>query len=446
MNLFSKLKKLDSESKHFKIGLIGAGKFATMYLAQIKKTPGIKLVAIADIQPDIAKENLKRVDWSEEEFSCSSIEEAIKKNKTFITEDYRKLIDHDDIQIIVEATGNPIVAVEHAIASFESNKHVVMVTVEADAFCGPLLAKKAYEKNVIYSLAYGDQPALICDLVDWARTSGFKVTSAGRGHKWLPHFKYSTPETVWGYYGLTDDVAKKGGLNPKMFNSFLDGSKPAIESVAVCNATGLHAPKGGLTFPSGSIDDIPSLMKPKSSGGVLDSEGLVEVVSSMDQVTQKPINYDIRYGVWVVFEGDIEYIKRCFHEYGVKTDDTGKYACLYKRWHLIGLEVGISVASIATRHESTGCPYVFNADVSAVAKKNLTQGEVLDGEGGYTVVGSLVQAKDSISNKYLPLGLAHGWKLKRNINKDQFITWNDIEFDSSNIAVKTRKEMEVTFS
>ena len=187
-------------------------------------------------------------------------------------------------------------------------------------------------------------------------------------------------------------------------------------------------------------------MKPKSSGGVLDSEGLVEVVSSMDQVTQKPINYDIRYGVWVVFEGDIEYIKRCFHEYGVKTDDTGKYACLYKRWHLIGLEVGISVASIATRHESTGCPYVFNADVSAVAKKNLTQGEVLDGEGGYTVVGSLVQAKDSISNKYLPLGLAHGWKLKRNINKDQFITWNDVEFDSSNIAVKTRKEMEVTFS
>jgi len=446
MNLFSKLKKLDSESKHVKIGLIGAGKFATMYLAQIKKTPGIKLVAIADIQPDIAKENLKRVDWSEEEFSCSSIEEAIKNNKTFITEDYRKLIDHDDIQIIVEATGNPIVAVEHAIASFESNKHVVMVTVEADAFCGPLLAKKAHEKNVIYSLAYGDQPALICDLVDWARTSGFKVTSAGRGHKWLPHFKYSTPETVWGYYGLTDDVAKKGGLNPKMFNSFLDGSKPAIESVAVCNATGLHAPKGGLTFPSGSIDDIPSLMKPKSFGGVLDSEGLVEVVSSLDQVTQKPINYDIRFGVWVVFEGDIEYIKRCFHEYGVKTDDTGKYACLYKRWHLIGLEVGISVASIATRHESTGCPYVFNADVSAVAKKNLTQGEVLDGEGGYTVVGTLVQAKDSISNKYLPLGLAHGWKLKRNINKDQFITWDDIEFDSSNIAVRARKEMEVTFS
>lgn len=445
MNLFSKLKKLDSESKHVKIGLIGAGKFATMYLAQIKKTPGIKLIAIADINPDIAKENLKRVDWSEEEFSCGSIEEAIRSDKTFITEDYKKLIDHDDIKIIIEATGNPIVAVEHAIAAFESNKHVVMVTVEADAFCGPLLAKKAYEKNVIYSLAYGDQPALICDLVDWARTSGFKVTSAGRGHKWLPHFKYSTPETVWGYYGLTDEVAKKGGLNPKMFNSFLDGSKPAIESVAVCNATGLNAPKGGLTFPSGSIDDIPSLMKPKSSGGVLDSDGLVEVVSSLDQVTQKPINYDIRYGVWVVFEGDIEYIKRCFHEYGVKTDDTGNYACLYKRWHLIGLEVGISVASIATRNESTGCPYVFNADVSAVAKKNLTQGEVLDGEGGYTVVGSLVQAKESISNKYLPLGLAHGWKLKRNVNKDQFIKWNDIEFDPANIAVKTRKEMEVDF-
>jgi predicted homoserine dehydrogenase-like protein len=149
-------------------------------------------------------------------------------------------------------------AVEHVLEAFRHGKHVVMVTVEADCFCGPLLAKKAAEAGVVYSLAYGDQPALICDLVDWARAAGFPVVAAGRGHKWLPHFAQSTPETVWGYYGLTPEQARLGGLNPKMFNSFLDGSKPAIETSAVCNATGLTPAPGGLAYPAGSVDEIPT--------------------------------------------------------------------------------------------------------------------------------------------------------------------------------------------
>ena len=172
---------------------------------------------------------------------------------------------------------------------------------------------------MIYSLAYGDQPALICDLVDWARAAGFNVVAAGRGHKWLPHFAQSTPETVWGYYGLTPEQARVGGLNPKMFNSFLDGSKPAIESTAVCNATGLTPAPDGLAFPPASIDDLPSVMRPKEEGGQLHHKGQVEVVSSL-RARRKPIAYDIRFGVWVVFEGDTEYIRRCFTEYGVRTD------------------------------------------------------------------------------------------------------------------------------
>ena len=96
-------------------------------------------------------------------------------------------------------------AVDHCLEAFAQHKHVVNVTVEADAFCGPLLARRAAEAGVVYSLAYGDQPALICDLVDWARTCGFSVVAAGRGHKWLPHFAQSTPDTVWGHYGLTPE-------------------------------------------------------------------------------------------------------------------------------------------------------------------------------------------------------------------------------------------------
>jgi predicted homoserine dehydrogenase-like protein len=350
-------------------------------------------------------------------------------------------VAHPAIDIVIESTGNPPAAVEHALAAFRNGKHVVMVTVEADAFCGPLLARKAAEAGVIYSLAYGDQPALICELVDWARTAGFPVVAAGRGHKWLPHYSQSTPDTVWGYYGLTPEQAQAGGLNPKMFNSFLDGSKPAIETSAVCNATGLTPAPEGLLYPPASIDQIPALMKPRAEGGVLHHKGQVEVVSSLEQ-DGKPIAYDIRFGVFVVFEGESEYIRRCFMEYGVKTDPTSRYACMYKRWHLIGLEVGISVASVGLRREPTGCATGWRADAVATAKRDLKAGELLDGEGGYTVVGRLMPAETSLAQACLPLGLAHGWKLLRPVAAGQPLRWSDVAFDENSTAVRVRREME----
>ena len=428
MNLYSKL--LQRQDKPIRLGLIGAGKFAAMYLAQVPKTPGVRLVGIADLAPDNARANLARVGWPAELIQ-----------KIPISDNWEKLVANPEVDIVLEATGNPPAAVEHILFAFKNRKHVVNVTVEADAFCGPLLAKKAAEAGVVYSLAYGDQPALICDLVDWARAAGFPVVAAGRGHKWLPHFAQSTPDTVWGHYGLTPEEAKIGGLNPKMFNSFLDGSKPAIETSAVCNATGLTPAPGGLEYPPGSVDEIPALMRPKSEGGVLHHKGQVEVISSLRK-DGTPIPYDIRFGVFVVFEGETEYIRRCFHEYGVKTDPSGRYACLYKRWHLIGLEVGISVASVGLRNEATGCATGWRADAVAIAKKDLKPGEMLDGEGGYTVVGRLMPASDSMNLGCLPLGLAHGWKLLKAISQGNPIRWSDVAFDANNTAVRVRREME----
>jgi predicted homoserine dehydrogenase-like protein len=445
VNLYSKLALRSANNNPLRIAIIGAGKFASMYLAQVHKTPGVHVAAIADLDPANVFNNLQRVGWPQARYEAASIDDAIRSEGTWVTEDWGKVVADPRIDIVIEATGNPPAAVEHILQAFRHRKHVVNVTVEADALCGPYLAQCAQQNDVIYSLAYGDQPALICDLVDWARAAGFKVVSAGRGHKWMPHFAQSTPETVWGYYGLSTEQAERGGLNPKMFNSFLDGSKPAIESVAVCNATGLLAPPNGLEYPSGSIDDIPNLMRPKAVGGCLYHDGQVEVVSSLDS-SGSPIPYDIRYGVWVVFEGDTTYIQNCFEEYGVKTDDTGRYASLYKRWHMIGLEVGISVASVGVRGESTGAPTGFRADVMAVAKRDLKPGEVLDGEGGYTVVGQLAPAEKSIKLGALPLGLAHGLKLKNVKNAGQPITWDDVHFDKNAIAIKVRREMESTYS
>jgi predicted homoserine dehydrogenase-like protein len=318
---------------------------------------------------------------------------------------------------------------------------VINVTVEAEAFCGPYLAKQAAQAGVIYSLAYGDQPALACELVDWARASGFPVVAAGRGHKWLPKYRESTPDTVWDHWGLTAEQAKRGGLNPKMFNAFLDGSKPAIESAAIANATGLSAPRKGLAFPPGSVDDIPTLMRPISEGGCLDQKGMVEVVSCLT-ADGIQIPYDIRKGVWVCIEGDTDYIRNCFEEYKVVTDASGRYMCLYRKWHMIGLELGISVASVGLRGEATGVGMEFNADVVATAKRDLQAGETLDGEGGFTVFGKLAPSDISLKEGFLPLGLAHNTRLIRPVRKDQSVTWADVAIDKTLPAYVVRKAME----
>jgi predicted homoserine dehydrogenase-like protein len=441
MSLHQQLLKRQADGKPIRVGLIGAGKFGSMYLSQIPRTPGVHLVGIADLSPAAARTNLARVGWDVALTEAVSLDAAVKNGDTHITEDWKALVSHPAIDVVVECTGHPIAAVDHCLEAFAHGKHVVNVTVEADAFCGPLLARRAAQAGVVYSLAYGDQPAMICDLVDWARTCGFPVVAAGRGHKWLPHFCNSTPETVWGYYGLTPEQAARGGLNPKMFNSFLDGSKPAIESTAVSNATGLHVPSNGLLYPPASVEDIPYVTRPISEGGVLEQKGMVEVISSLEADGRK-IPYDIRMGVWVTVEAETDYIKNCFEEYNAHTDPSGRYFTLYKRWHLIGLEVGMSVASVALRGEPTGVAVGWNADVVAAAKRDLKPGDTLDGEGGYTVWGKLLPSSKSVQLGGVPLGLAHDVKVIRPVPQGQVVTWADVAMDTTTRAYQLRMELE----
>lgn len=441
MNLFSKLSERAAQGRPLRIGIIGVGKFGSMYLAQLPRTPGVHLAAIVDLSPANALANAERVGWPAERLAAASIDEAIRLGSTHVGDDWRALMAHPGIEIVIECTGNPIAAVDHCLAAFAAGKHVINVTVEADAFCGPILAQKAHEAGVIYSMAYGDQPALTCDLVDWARTCGFPVVAAGRGHKWLPKFRESTPDTVWDHWGVSAEQAKLGGMNPKMFNAFLDGTKPAIESATIANATGLEAPEDGLSFPPGSVDDIPSLMRLKSEGGCLERKGMVEVVSSL-RPDGSSVGYDIRKGVWVCIEAANDYIRRCFKEYQVVTDPDGRNMVLYKKWHLIGLELGISVAAVGLRGEPSGFATCFNADVVATAKRALQPGELLDGEGGYTVYGKLFPARKSLAIGGLPLGLAHKLKVVRPVAKDQPLTWDDVAVDAGLSAYRLRKEME----
>jgi predicted homoserine dehydrogenase-like protein len=323
-----------------------------------------------------------------------------------------------------------------------------MVNVEADALAGPLLARRARDAGLVYSLAYGDQPALICEMVDWCRAAGFEVVAAGKGTKYLPEYHASTPDTVWPHYGFTPEMVAAGDFNAQMFNSFLDGTKSAIEMVAVANATGLAPAPEGLAFPPCGVDDLPRVLRPRDEGGQLHHAGQVEVISSVER-DGRPVFRDLRWGVYVTFRaGDAaseDYVRRSFREYGFSTDPSGRYAAMYKPYHAIGLELGISVASVGLRGEPTGAAVAWSADVVATAKRDLAIGETLDGEGGHTVYGKLLPAPISVKRRGLPLGLAHGVMLKRAIAAHHPVLWNDVAIDMGSEAVVIRREMESAF-
>ncbi len=442
MSLFKQLQQRQADGRPLRVGVVGAGKFGTMLLSQAIRVPGVHIVGIADLSPDTARSNLALADWPAERYAARTLDVAVADGTTHVGEDAMALIGDPRIDIVVECTGNPIAAIDHLLAAFAAGKHAISATVEADAVCGAMLASRARQSGVVYSMAYGDQPAMVCDLVDWARTCGFTVAAAGRGHKWKPAYRYSTPDTVWDHWGVARKEAERGRLNPKMFNSFLDGSKPAIESAAIANACGLDAPKTGLAYPAGSIEDIPGLMRPHCEGGVLEKSGMVEVISSL-RTDGSEIADNIRMGVWVCVKADTEYQKNCFSEYQVVTDESGRFFCLYKRWHLIGLELGLSVANVGLRGEATGTATGFGADVVAVAKRDLAPGEVLDGEGGYCVAGQLRPADKSVSMGALPLGLTGGVALRRAVARDSILTYDDVTLDEGLTAVRLRRQQEL---
>ena len=444
MNLHRLLLERAADQKPLRVALIGAGKFGSMFLSQVRRTPGLHLVAVCDLAPQRARESLQRVGWPAEQYAAASLGAARKSGTTFITDDTLAVIKSDDIEIAIDATGSPAAGIRHALACCEHGKHIVMVNVEADALAGPLLARRAAQAGIVYSLAYGDQPALICEMVDWARAAGFEVVAAGKGTKYLPAYHASTPDTVWGHYGFTPEMVANGDFNAQMFNSFLDGTKSAIEMAAVANATGLTPAPQGLDFPPCGVDDLPRIMRPRETGGLLHHAGQVEVVSSLER-DGSAVFRDLRWGVYVTFAADSDYVRRCFHEYGLLTDATGNYSAMYKPYHLIGLELGISVASVGLRREATGAATGFRGDVVATAKRDLKAGEMLDGEGGFTVYGKLMPAADSLACGGLPLGLAHGVALKRAVAKGRVVGWSDVAAIDSD-AARFRREMEQSFA
>lgn len=432
MNLSRLAKETTERGAPVRAGLIGAGKFGSMFLSQVPYIEGLEVTAIADLDPDHARNACRATGW-----------DAARLNATAFLESGTELGARDDVDVVIEATGHPRAGIEHALAAIGAGKHVVMVNVEADVLVGPWLAEKARAAGVVYSMAYGDQPALVSEMVDWARATGFHVTAAGKGTKYLPEYHTATPDTVWQHYGLTQQEATKAGMNAQMFNSFLDGTKSAIEMVAIANACDLDVPDDGLAFPPCGVDDLAHVMRPRDIGGQLDRRGMVETVSSLER-DGRPVFRDLRWGVYVVLEAPNDYAAASFKQYGLPTDSTGRFAAMYKPFHLIGLELSISVLSAALRAEATGQSRKMVGTVASVAKRDLKAGETLDGEGGYTVWGKAAPIGRAVGA--LPIGLAHHVRLKRDVKMGQTLNLADVDLSDDPIAQRYAQTLNSALS
>ncbi len=444
MNLSSMLSSRAANGRPVRIGLIGAGKFGSMILSQAQRIAGLHVVAAVDLNVGQARESFKRVGWAEERYGARSAGEAVKDGTTFITDDVKAMLACPEIECVIEATGHPLAGTRHALGCIDYGKHIIMVNVEADVMAGPILAEKARAKGLIYSMAYGDQPALICELVDWVRACGFELTAAGKGMNFEPRYRYSTPDTVWGLFGWSEEEVARDKLNPKLYNSFTDGTKAAIEMAAVANGTGLDCPDDGLAFPPAGLHDLAKVFRPAADGGRLARSGLVDIAASQEPDGREVVN-NIRYGVFVTFKAHSEYARNCFKQYGLLTDPSGWYASMWRPFHIIGLEASVSALYAVLRGEATGSSVEFRGDAVATAKKDMQPGEFLDGEGGFAVWAKAIPASRSLGLRALPMGLAHHVRLKRPIKKDQIVSYDDVDLVDDRDVVDLRQEMEERF-
>lgn len=428
-----------------RVGLIGVGKFSTMFLAQVRRVKGLHLLGVADPAPQRARAALLRTGWPDEQFQAASLSEALATGATHVGDDAAALIAAQGLEVVVEASDTPAAGIAHCLLAIDYGRHIVMVNVEADALAGPILARRAAEAGVVYSLAYGDRPALIVELVEWARACGFEVVCAGRGSDYLPVAPNSTPETAWERDDRSSEQTAAGDFNPQILNSLIERTRTAIEMAAVANACGLTPQPDGLRFPPCGIDELPNVCRPEADGGALAHSGTVEVLSGLRR-DSSAVERELRRGVYVSFAAPNAYAARCLADLGLPTDSTGRYSALYRPYHLAGLELTVSVLRVGLRGEPTGRPTAFHGDVVAVATRNLSVGERLDGEGRSMVYGLLRPAARSLAAGLLPIGLAHGIAMRRAVVAGQALTWDDVLYEPNNPTVRMRKLMERTFA
>lgn len=439
--LNERMQALEQSGQPIRVGLIGAGTFGTQIIAQMGRMPGMRAAVIADLKPERAARALELGGAAPDRIvtakTAAEINRAIGSDRPATTASVEALLE-SEVQVVIEATGDAEVGARHCFDAIAHRKHVVMVTVEADVLVGYLLHQKAQAAGVCYSLAYGDEPALAAELVDWARTLGFRVVAAGKGTRFTKAFRTATPDDVPRVYGFTGK-----DYNPQVFCSFLDGTKHAIEMAALSNATGLRPDVRGMHFPTCDLREIPDVLCERERGGLLSAPGAVEAVSVIHP-DESFVERGLRGGLYAVFAAD-KYALESLSSYGdiigMIIGQQSGHAMIYRPQHFVGHEVPLGVARLMVYGADSGRPLWRASEVVAAAKRLLEPGTVLDGEGGYCAYGLLERAEVARDERLVPIGLTRGATVVHAIPAGGLITYDNVAM-AETFALNLRREQD----
>ncbi|CAN1488293.1 COG4091 Predicted homoserine dehydrogenase [Rhabdaerophilaceae bacterium] len=422
MSLADALAEREASGNPVRVGLIGSGQMGTDIVVQIAQMPGIEIVAVADMNPDrviaavamTEHKGLVGIATDATEFS------ALRRKRYLVaTCDLMLVCQAEEVEVIIDATGNPDAGARVAMQAIRAKKHIIMMNVEADVTIGSFLAEEASRAGVVYSLGAGDEPAAAMELIRFVRAMGYPVVAAGKGK--------NNPFRIDAIPSDYVEEARQRNMNPRMLVEFVDGTKTMVEMVAIANACGFVPDIPGMHGPAAPRDRLQDFFCPKEEGGLLSRKGVVDF----------SVAKGVAPGVFAIAEMRHPRVRERMSDLHL---GPGPYYSFFRPYHLTSLEVPLSAAAAVLFGESHMRPLALpTAEVGCVAKRNLSPGETLDAIGEYAYRGFALAKADAKAQDALPVGLAQGATVKEPIAQGALLTMANVEPNPALAIVKARQ-------
>lgn len=428
LNINAKLKKLEEDGKRIRVGVIGAGQMGKSLVCQMFCIKGMRPTVLVNRTLSKAKNAYIAAGVHHDDIietnSVSKAQRAMENDKYIISENIDVATSNIHLDAVVDATGSPEVGAQIALKSIQNGKHIIMLNVEADVVVGPILKKMADSAGVVYTVSAGDEPGAIKELYDFADAMGFEIIACGKG-KNNPLDRSATPESL-------QEKARAQNVNPRLLTSFVDGTNTMIEMNSVSNATGFLPSTRGMMGITADLSDLPKIFSFKDEGGILERGKILEYV------------HGIAPGVFVIIRTE-KTVTKDILKY-LSMGDGPSYV-IYRPYHLTSFETPLSIAKAYFYNEATLAPQGQISETLTIAKKDLKAGQYLDHIGGNTVYGLIDSYKQARKENAFPIGLVSSKiRIKRDIKKDEIITYDDICPDYDSLAFQLRKIQEKMLS
>ncbi|TIS48968.1 homoserine dehydrogenase [Mesorhizobium sp.] len=408
------------------IGLAGAGQMGTDIVVQVALMPGMRIGAISEVRPQAAIDAALLAGHDRSDIvqapNAAAIDRAIEAGKIAVTEDLHALAAAGRIDVIIDATGNPNIGTLFALEVMKNGKHIVMLNVEADITIGRFLKEEARKAGVVYTGAAGDEPACTLEIIGFAKSLGFNIVAAGKGK--------NNPLNIDAVPADYEKEANERNMNARMLVEFVDGSKTAIEMVAIANATGLVPDVPGMHGPTATLEELASVLCPREDGGVLHRKGVVDY----------SIGKGVAPGVFCIIETKHPRVLERMIDLKV---GKGPYFTIFRPYHLTSLEVPLSAARAVVYKRADMEPLDHPvAEAVAVAKTNLGAGQSLGMIGENDYRGFAMTWEDARAKGALPLGLAERAKVVKPVKAGDFLTYENCVPDDSMVITQIRRRLD----